>query len=71
MHLCDTHHRLYKGIGHVINGMFQHQSVHIEHYDGQCRVGTDGLSVEYRLRQTHRFLFYRARSVQSSQHSCR
>ena len=23
----------------MINGMFQHQSVHIEHYDGLCRVG--------------------------------
>ena len=39
MHLCDIHNRLYKGSGHVINGMFQHQSVHIEHYDGLCRVG--------------------------------
>ena len=38
------HHRLYKGSGHVINGMFQHQSVHIKHYDGLCRVGTDDLS---------------------------
>ena len=48
VHLCDIHHRLYKGSGHVTNGMFQRQSVHIEHYDGQCRVGTDGLSAECR-----------------------
>ena len=41
--LMDAHHCLYKGSGHVINGMFQHQSVHIEHYDGLCRVGTDAL----------------------------
>ena len=50
MLLCDIHHRLYKGSGHATNGMFQRQSVHIEHYDDLCRVGTDGLSG--RTRQT-------------------
>ena len=40
----------------MISGMFQYQSVHIEHYDGQCRVGNGGLFVEYRL-LSHLFIF--------------
>lgn len=40
----------------MIAGMFQHISVHIERYDGQCQAGNGGLFVEYRL-LSHLFIF--------------
>ena len=48
MLLYDIPYRLYKGSGHATNGMFQHQPVHVERYDGQCQIGINGLSAGYR-----------------------